>query len=66
MTGKPHLTRRWPFGRVTEGLPTNWNLSPFGQRDRAYFKSESCVKHASPISQFREILHKFLPRALIG
>jgi hypothetical protein len=22
MTGKPHLTRRWPFGRVTEGLPT--------------------------------------------
>src|ERR1700733_2336022 len=21
MTGKPHLTR-WPFGRVTEGLPT--------------------------------------------
>jgi hypothetical protein len=23
MTGNPHLTRRWPFGRVTEGLPTN-------------------------------------------
>jgi hypothetical protein len=22
MTGNPHLTRRWPFGRVTEGLPT--------------------------------------------
>src|SRR5271170_6881778 len=22
ITGKPHLTRRWPFGRVTEGLPT--------------------------------------------
>jgi hypothetical protein len=23
ITGKPHLTRRWPFGRVTEGLPTS-------------------------------------------
>jgi len=23
MTGNPHLTRRWPFERVTEGLPTN-------------------------------------------
>ena len=23
ITGYPHLTRRWPFGRVTEGLPTN-------------------------------------------
>ena len=23
LTGNPHLTRRWPFGRVTEGLPTN-------------------------------------------
>jgi hypothetical protein len=22
MTRNPHLTRRWPFGRVTEGLPT--------------------------------------------
>jgi hypothetical protein len=22
VTGNPHLTRRWPFGRVTEGLPT--------------------------------------------
>ena len=22
MTDNPHLTRRWPFGRVTEGLPT--------------------------------------------
>jgi hypothetical protein len=22
VTGKPHLTRRWPFGRATEGLPT--------------------------------------------
>jgi hypothetical protein len=22
ITGKPHLTRRWPSGRVTEGLPT--------------------------------------------
>jgi len=22
MTGNPHLTRRWPSGRVTEGLPT--------------------------------------------
>jgi hypothetical protein len=22
ITGNPHLTRRWPFGRVTEGLPT--------------------------------------------
>jgi len=22
LTGNPHLTRRWPFGRVTEGLPT--------------------------------------------
>ncbi|MDX6456840.1 MAG: hypothetical protein QOE55_537 [Acidobacteriaceae bacterium] len=23
ITGNPHLTRRWPFGRVTEGLPTS-------------------------------------------
>src|ERR1700682_2684782 len=23
ITGNPHLTRRWPFERVTEGLPTN-------------------------------------------
>jgi hypothetical protein len=23
ITGNPSLTRRWPFGRVTEGLPTN-------------------------------------------
>jgi hypothetical protein len=23
VTDNPHLTRRWPFGRVTEGLPTN-------------------------------------------
>ncbi|MBB5339994.1 hypothetical protein HDF13_002327 [Edaphobacter lichenicola] len=23
ITGNPHLTRRWPFGRVKEGLPTN-------------------------------------------
>src|SRR6266481_599959 len=40
ITGNPHLTRRWPFGRVTEGLPTilrwahpvafNKNLSPDG------------------------------------
>jgi hypothetical protein len=22
LTGNPHLTRRWPFERVTEGLPT--------------------------------------------
>jgi hypothetical protein len=22
VTGNPHLTRRWRFGRVTEGLPT--------------------------------------------
>jgi hypothetical protein len=22
MTGNPHLTHRWPFGRVAEGLPT--------------------------------------------
>jgi hypothetical protein len=22
ITGNPHLTRRWPFGHVTEGLPT--------------------------------------------
>ena len=22
ITGNPHLTRRWPFGGVTEGLPT--------------------------------------------
>ncbi len=22
MTGNPHLACRWPFGRVTEGLPT--------------------------------------------
>jgi hypothetical protein len=24
--GKPHLTRRWSFGRVTEGLPTTQEL----------------------------------------
>jgi hypothetical protein len=24
MTGNPSLTRRWPFGRVKEGLPTIW------------------------------------------
>ena len=22
LTGNPHLTRRWPFGHVTEELPT--------------------------------------------
>jgi hypothetical protein len=22
LRGNPHLTRRWPYGRVTEGLPT--------------------------------------------
>ena len=27
LTGNPHLTRRWPFGRVTEGLPTNRELT---------------------------------------
>jgi hypothetical protein len=27
VTGNPHLTRRWPFGRVTEGLPTIRELS---------------------------------------
>jgi hypothetical protein len=26
ITGNPHLTRRWPFGRVTEGLPINQTL----------------------------------------
>jgi hypothetical protein len=26
MTGNPSLTRRWSFGRVTEGLPTNRKL----------------------------------------
>ncbi len=26
ITGKPHLTGRWPFGRVTEGLPTTRDL----------------------------------------
>jgi hypothetical protein len=29
ITGNPHLTHRWPFGRVAEGLPTirtrSWN-----------------------------------------
>jgi hypothetical protein len=28
ITGKPHLTRRRPFGRVTEGLPTIRNRRP--------------------------------------
>jgi hypothetical protein len=27
ITRNPHLTRRWPFGRVTEGLPTNQELT---------------------------------------
>jgi hypothetical protein len=27
VTDKPHLTRRWPFGRVTEGLLTIHELS---------------------------------------
>jgi hypothetical protein len=26
LTGNPHLTRPWPFGRVTEGLPTTQEL----------------------------------------
>jgi hypothetical protein len=27
ITGNPHLPRRWPFERVTEGLPTIQDLS---------------------------------------
>jgi hypothetical protein len=36
MTGYPHLTRRWPFGCVTEGLPTigkrfaSWSATSMG------------------------------------
>jgi hypothetical protein len=29
MTDNPHLTRRWPFGRVTEGLPTIQKLERY-------------------------------------
>jgi hypothetical protein len=33
ITGHPNLTRRWPFGRVTEGLPTTREeQSQFTQR----------------------------------
>jgi hypothetical protein len=36
LTGNPHLTRRWPFGRVTEGLPTT---HPEPRRSNQYLAS---------------------------
>jgi hypothetical protein len=42
ITGNPHLTRRWPFGRVTEGLPTiRQELSARNSERAPYWSSMS-------------------------
>src|ERR1700733_10792589 len=42
ITGNPHLTRHWPFGRVTKGLPTTWKLLRRGLCWRQEAERRSC------------------------
>jgi hypothetical protein len=52
-TGNPHLTRRWPFGRATEGLPTIRELSG-SANSKAFVVTHSVVVDmaASPGNAF--------------
>src|SRR5580704_19795952 len=44
ITGNPHLTRRWPFGRVTEGLPTIRKLGCKSAYRKKRFRSRRSVE----------------------
>jgi hypothetical protein len=66
LTGNPHLTRRWPFGRVTEGLPTirDLNFGEAGLTDHVWTMDELVALLPKPESVMRNVDAAILRKAL--
>jgi len=43
LTGNSHLARHWPFGRVTEGLPTIHAVADTGFQGSPVTREEPCM-----------------------